>query len=384
MLLLQENITKSFEKGNITCGLYLDLKKAFDTVSLGILLKKLYFIGIKGSLYDILESYLSTRTQRTQINSHLSNEAKVRMGVPQGSILGPLLFILYINDLSNISKEADFYLFADDTAIAIKAPNVDELQAKIYRLLPLVTKWFQANRLSLNTTKTNYQIYSRVLVDDFDIEINESKIMRKKSVKYLGVTIDDNLKWGTHINNISSVISRSLGIMGRAKLFLSSDELKLLYNTLVLPYLNYCAAVWGSNYQTRLDKLIKLQKRAIRIIDKKPYYYPTRELFIKYKILKLPDLVIEQQIIILLGHLNQTLPSPISTMFKHYTPVSTRAVQHYHIPYANTNYRSFSLSITAPKAWNKIVCKLHSDIRNVPRNKCTLKKHVRQYILDRY
>ena len=381
---LVDNITSSLEESQFTCVLYLDLKKAFDTVSLNILLKKMYYIGLKGKLYDILRSYLTSRIHRTQSNSYLSKEAMVKMGVPQGSVLGPLLFILYINDISNITKEVDFYLFADDTAITFKGSDVSEVQNKIDRLLPKIANWFQSNRLSLNTTKTFYQVFPKSAVEMLNIVIGDSKIERKETVKYLGIAMEENLKWQEHINNISRSMSQGIGMMGRAKYYLSSEHLLLLYNTLILPHLNYCAAVWGANYPSRLDKLVKLQKRALRIIDKKPYFYHTRDLFIKYKLLKFPDLVKEQQIVILLGYLNETLPDPLAKMFEYHGSVCTRAVQHFKIPFASTNYKMFSLSVSAPRIWNSIVFKLFNNLDNVPRNKATLKKHVRKFISGRY
>ena len=381
---LTDQVSSALEKDFITCVLYLDLKKAFDTVSLNILLDKIAFIGIKGKLYQILKSFLSNRKQRTLVNSCVSEDVNINMGVPQGSILGPLLFILYINDIANISSQANFYLFADDTAIAVRAQQLPELKNKLNSLLSIVTRWFHANRLSLNVAKTYYQIFSRKQIDGLDVKLNDTVIDRKESVRYLGIIVDENLKWQSHINNISAIISRNLGVMARAKYYISSQHLVLLYNTLILPYLNYCASVWGTNYSTRIDKLVKLQKRALRIIDKKPYYYHTRDLFIKYKLLRFPDLVKKQQILILLGFLNETLPRPMLEMFEYHRPANTRIVQHFKMPYARTNYKSFSLSVAAPRAWNMIVCKLFKDIKQVPRNKDTLKKYVVNHILGQY
>ena len=381
---LTNEITSSLQNHYITCVLYLDLKKAFDTVSITILLDKLKHLGITGKMHQLLQSYLSNRKQKTQVHSYVSEEASIKMGVPQGSILGPLLFILYINDIVNISDKANFYLFADDTAISIRAHRLRDLKLKILSVLQLVTKWFCSNRLSLNASKTFYQIFSRQFVQNLNININNQVIARKESVKYLGVLIDENLKWQSHIDSIALIISRNIGIMGRAKYILSSHHLFLLYNILVLPYLNYCAAVWGSNYASRTSKLVKLQKRAIRIIDKKPYAYHTRELFIQYKILRFPDLVKKQQIIILLGYLNETLPRPIFEMFQYQLPSSTRAAQHFKIPRALSNYKAFSLSVSAPRTWNAIVGKIYNNIDDVPRNKNTLKKHITEFLLSQY
>ena len=381
---LTDEITKSMQDDQITCCVYLDLKKAFDTVSIEILLEKLYAYGLRKNLYSIMQSYLSNRTQRTKIKGQLSKSCDVQVGVPQGSILGPLLFIMYINDLPNIDKDVDFYLFADDTAIVAKAKTRDELQSKLNNLLPLVSDWLLTNRLSLNTEKTNYQLFSKGNMNEVNIKLNGKKINRKSCIKYLGVYVEENLKWNAHIDSVSTTISRNIGMMARVKFFLSSHELLLLYNSLVLPYLNYCAVVWGSNYATRLNKLTKLQKRALRIIDKKPFLYPSNELFIKYKLLKFPEIVKQQTIMILLAFINDNLPYPITAMFKPHRPVSARLAKHFEFPYAATNYRSFSLSIAAPLIWNSVVCKLFKHLADVPRSKEILKKHIKTFFIDKY
>ena len=159
---MHDAITIFIDENEITCILYLDLKKAFDTVCIEIIMNKIQRIGIRGPLYQTIASYLDQRYQLTQINNVYSRKQNVTMGIPQGSILGPLLFMLCIHDLPNISDLAKFYIFADDTAVMIKTCNQEELQSKIDRLVPIITEWFQANRLSLNASKSNYQVFSRV------------------------------------------------------------------------------------------------------------------------------------------------------------------------------------------------------------------------------
>ena len=170
--------------------------------------------------------------------------------------------------------------------------------------------------------------------------------------------------------------------MRRAKYLLSARELILLYNALVLPHLNYCVAIWGKNYPSNIKKLKLLQKRAVRIIDKKPYLYPTNSLFIKYNILKFEDIVREQCIMILLAHIRNTLPCPIYKLFKYQERSVTRQSYHFTTPQALSNYRLFSLSCNAPRIWNKFVGSMFKHISDVQKNKQTLIKHVRKYLID--
>ena len=383
--LIVEEVTKAIEENEKVLGLYLDLKKAFDTVNIDILMMKLSHFGIRGSLLSIIQSYFSNRIQVVEANGSTSYQREVKLGVPQGSILGPLFFILYINDLVNVSKQVQFLLFADDTAVIIKGKTYEDLQNKVDIFIPKLTSWFLCNRLSLNPTKTCYQVYSLFPnTQDVNISLNNEKIKRSFTVKYLGVLVDENLKWDSHISYICKKISRDIGVMGRVRSFLSSKELLLLYNTLILPHLNYCAAVWGSAYHSKLQRILILQKRAVRIIDHKPRFFHTAELFVKHNILKMPDLVTQQNIVILLAFLNNNLPSLISKLFKRKRPLNTRSSEHFVMPFSRFNFRAFSLSFTAPKAWNSIVCNIFQCLDEVPRCKATLKKHVRDKFLSTY
>ena len=383
--LIMDNITKSLEKGEKVLGLYLDLKKAFDTVDRKILLDKLYFLGIRGNLHNILKSYLENRTQCVEINNSISDLMEINLGVPQGSILGPVLFLIYINDLPNISDVANFYLFADDTAIIVKGNSYVDLQYKVNTIIPQIMRWFLSNRLSLNASKTYYQLYSLYANNiDIDICINNMKIKRSFSVKYLGVILDENLKFDNHVSYIASKPSKHIGIMSKVKYFLSSRELLLLYNSFILPYINYCAVVWGCNYIHRIYKIVKLQKRALRIIDNKPFFFPSKGLFVKYKILRLPDMVTEQNIVILLAHLNGLLPEPLSAMFQINEPLNTRISEHFVVPFTRYNFRSFSLSVAAPRMWNDVMKNIFHGINDVPRSKNILKKAIRNYLLSKY
>ena len=383
--LIVEEITKAMEQNEKVLGLYLDLKKAFDTVNITILLNKLRCLGIGRALLNIIQSYFTNRIQLVEANGYVSEKRNIKLGVPQGSILGPLLFTIYVNDLVNISNKVQFFLFADDTAIIMKGKSYKDIQNKVNEFIPQLTSWFLCNRLTLNPTKTCYQLYSNFSNhQNLDIYINYHRIKRSCTVKYLGIMLDENLKWESHINFVCKKISRDIGIMGRARPHLSSKQLLLLYNSFILPHLNYCAMIWGSAYQTRLQRILVLQKRAVRIIACKPFLFPSNDLFVKYELLKLPDLVIQQNISVLLAYLNNTLPSLISNLFNLNEPLNTRAPGHFVIPFSRYNFRTFCLSFTAPKFWNMIICNMFPQLNDVPRSKIILKKQVKAKMLTGY
>ena len=189
------------------------------------------------------------------------------MEVPQGSILGPLLFLIYINDLPNLSSTMTCLSYADDTAIIFKHKDKTQLQTVINEHLTAITDWFHANYLSLNAEKTFTQHYSTMSnYFKLNITIDNHNIAEKECIKYLGVTIDKQLKFSAHISNVSNIISRNVGIIARSRYFSDKKRTHLLYNTLILPYLNYCCLIWGINYKSQLKTIITLQKRAARLI----------------------------------------------------------------------------------------------------------------------
>ena len=183
---IQENILNSLEKGEISCCILLDFAKAFDTVNHSILVQKLNHYGIRGKALQLIESYLTDREQCVQINEAVSNMEKIKHGVPQGSILGPLLFLLYINDIANCSSVLSFYLFADDTTIFFSHKNFQTLQQTINDELAHVSNWLIANKLSLNVGKSNALVFHRknVNIPPLDIKINGLPIDEKEYAKY--------------------------------------------------------------------------------------------------------------------------------------------------------------------------------------------------------
>ena len=396
--ILHDLITDNLASNMKTAGIYLDLARAFDTVNTDILLKKLSLYNIRDKSLDFLLSYLSNRTHRVKFNGIISGTKEVTCGVPQGSVLGPLLFLLYINDIYKVCPVAKFFLFADDTAIFYSASSINELQDKIHVSFPKITAWLIGNRLSLSVQKTFYQLYSNdASPQQLHISVGNNELNRASTIKYLGVLIDENLKFKSHITKISGIISRQIGIICRARYLLNQQLLMLLYNALILPYLSYCVCIWGSNYRTTLQPIIVAQKRAVRMIAGVPTRTHTSPLFKDLKILKFDDIVQYQILNILHDSLHGDIPKVIKERFTLNDPCrTTRSCQHFSerkrsfvtgriVPnYKMYNYRQFSLFCRAPTVWNSIIAEHIPNINDVPFSKSFFKKVVKLLLFDCY
>ena len=288
---LIENICESIDKKKYVMGIFIDLKKAFDTIDHNILLNKLFHYGIRGISNDWIKSYLENRKQFVQYDDAISDCKEILCGVPQGSILGPKLFILYINDICNISEIMKFVLFADDTNILCKHENYVSLCELVNVELSKLSKWFSINKLSLNVKKTSYMVFgNRHVNNNIKIRIDMEEIEKVHVTKFLGVYIDYRLDWKRHIDHIINKVSKSISIIYRASQKLNETALLMLYNTLILPYLSYCSEVWGRTYITNLNPFFAKQKKFVRIIGRLSKHDHTTPLFLKFKILKLFDL----------------------------------------------------------------------------------------------
>ena len=222
---LVDKVNNAVENNETSIGIFLDLSKAFDTIDHNILLYKLEHYGFRGTALDWFKSYLTNRKQFISFNNCTSNLQSIECGVPQGSILGPLLFILYVNDITHTSSIVDFILFADDTTILFSDKNIVNKVSIVNRELKEVSNWFRANKLSINASKTNFMIMGTPhmtgkIQGDLNITLDNSLLDKVSSTKFLGVIIDENLTWKNHINCISKTISRNIGVINKLKHFI--------------------------------------------------------------------------------------------------------------------------------------------------------------------
>ena len=269
LLVAQNELLSAMNRKQIALLLLIDFSKAFDMVNHDILLHKLEHYGIRGIVNKWFRSYLADREQYVSVGGHNSDKCKLKYSVPQGSILGPLLFIIYINDMPNISKLAKFILYADDANIIITGDTLAEINSIFIELSLALTNWVSCNELLLNAKKTNYMIFTRkrnLNFDSFVPKIDSIPIERKTVARFLGVLVDEKLAWTQHIAAVKSKMSRYIGILYKLKHILPVKARMLTFNSLVQSHINYCSLVWGSTTKTKIDTLFTTQKKAIRAI----------------------------------------------------------------------------------------------------------------------
>ena len=319
LISLSESIKCTLDSNRVGCGIFIDLQKAFDTVNHTILLQKLSHYGIRGTSLLWFQSYLTDRQQYVSINNHSSQLGGITCGVPQGSVLGPLLFLIYINDLPNVSKVLSFFLYADDTNIYYESVNITKLRNKLVKELVKVKSWLEINKLALNIEKKNFVVFHssrKKLLDDIQIRFGKKPMARARYVKFLGVLMDEHLTWKFHISELTKKLSRTTGVFFKIRHYLPLEILKNLYYSIFSSFLSYGSSTWGLSYDTYIAPLFLLQKKVLRSISFQPLVSSTKTIFHSLKILKLNDMITHEILKFVYKSLNGLSPSPFLNYFQ--------------------------------------------------------------------
>ena len=322
-----EQIRWNLNHGIYSCGVFVDLEKAFDTVNHNILLSKLEHYGIRDNAFKWIKSYLSERTQFVKLNGVCSENQQICCGVPQGSILGPLLFIIYINDMHNSIKISTVHHFADDTNLLFSSKNIKEIKKTLNNDLKLLYEWLCANRLSLNVAKTEFLVFrppQKKLNERLVLRLNGSNIFESSKIIYLGVILDSRLRWKHHINELTKKLSRAVGMIYKIRNDCTKHVLLSLYYSIFHSQLSYGLLLWGKSSDSYLSKIILLQKKVIRAITFSDSNAHTSPLFKHLNILSVKDLLNYKIMAFMWDFEQKTLPKSLTTLFIYRNHIHTR------------------------------------------------------------
>ena len=365
-------------------SIFMDLSKAFDTLQHNILLYKLENYGFNEQALALCNSYLSGRQQFVKFKNTVSGMKEVKLGVPQGSILGPLFYIIYMNDIRNVNSQLIPICYADDTTLVSSVERFSSFN-EINRDLMLFAAWLQANKLSLNTKKTKLMIFDgnkRKRIKNINLQINNERLVQVDTFSFLGIIIDDKLNWKGHLNSLAVKLSRSNAILNRLKNMLTTNILKLLYFAMFSSYLNYGILCWGFS----CDNIFKLQKKCIRIISNSKYNAHTDPLFKKLRILKLNDMLKLKMIMFYYDYERRALPKNfLDNFLTRQNSVhghATRQSENFRIPLVNKNYNRLKLRYALPVVLNDINLYIISVI--LTESKYSVKKQFKQKCFDNY
>ncbi|XP_046707928.1 uncharacterized protein LOC124387560 [Silurus meridionalis] len=288
-----ENIKHLLDKGGVVGAVFLDLKKAFDTINHKILLTKLGKFNFSSDAIKWIESYLSNRLQSVRISDYHSPPLVMTTGVPQGSILGPLLFSLYINDLPSVCADVYIQMYADDTVIYTHGKNTKQVAEKLTQSMVQVSEWLNQSCLKLNVNKTVSMFFSKsnIANNQADIYVTGEKIKSVSEFKYLGIIIDSKLTFKSQIKKVCNRVKFNIANFRFIRSNLSLQAAKMFMYSMVMPHMTYCLTTWSQANKTTLKSLESLYKQTIKIVDKKTLRYHHCAILQKHKFLSWENVI---------------------------------------------------------------------------------------------
>ena len=369
---LTDNIKRGLDNKQYTCGIFIDLCKAFDTVDHNILLNKMHHYGIRGVVYKLFKSYLTNRMQYTSVNNYTSKLQHLNCGVPQGSVLGPLLFLLYINDIAKCCNAGLFRVFADDTGIFCQGNDIDALIDIARDIMTKIEEWFSCNKLTLNVDKTCFIIFKstrwrNVNIPD-RINFNNKSINRVSCIKYLGLYLDELLNWNNHVNEVCNALKRFFPTFYNIRSYLNLKLARTIYYAMMYSKIKYAISVYGLTSLENINKIQVLQNKLLKVVTFKNYRYSTNQLHNDFDILKIDDIIDQEILVFVHGYINDKLPSVFDNYFSHRFPIedyinSERKIR-FIIPRHNSNMGADAINVKGAQLWNNLKIDIKPTVSN--------------------
>ena len=310
---------QAMERGEMTGTVFIELSKAFDSVNHDVILDKLEKSDMSTSVVNWFKSYLYERSQSVTVGGNISKSLPLNTGIPQGSILGPLLFIIYTSDLpSCLPLECKLFMYADDSTITCSSSNINEIENNLNAALGRIYDWCVRNKLTINANKTKSMLIGskqKFHNTDLNVSIAGSSIVKVNYVKCLGVIIDESLSWGPHVEYVEKTVSSNLGMLNRIRNYVPQSSLHSLFVCLVTPCLDYCCTVWGGRYIYHDDMLNKCLKRAAPIILQCAFLTPSADMFSKLNWLTFSERVKYRKAVLVFKCVNRMSPLYMTHLF---------------------------------------------------------------------
>ena len=387
---ITETIRLALDNKKYACGVFVDLQKAFDTVNHDILISKLDHYGVRGTANNWFSSYLKNRSQFVSILGYDSNTKPIIHGVPQGSVLGPLLFLIYINDLHMAITNSKVFHFADDTNLLNISDSPKKLQKSVNADLKILYNWLLANKISLNCDKTEIIFFHKQgeKPPNLKIKMNGHVIIPSKYIKYLGIYLDETLNGRFHCQDLTKKLKRANGMLCKARHYINLEDLITLYYAIFSSHLIYGCQIWGQHINTFNKKVFKLQNRALRIISFSNFHADSNPLYKNLRIIKLNDQITLQNCLFIHDTLKKVSPVCFHEYFKQTNVIHNQytigaSLGCLYVTRSNTiTYGLNSITRTCISNWNDITNTFNFDLASLSRKK--LKGIIKSYFIQSY